>query len=634
MTKQEILHFIVKWKETINSFVDLCVSDEEIKTEINVEDTETYKDLINLFIEECKKDIEENLVPENFFAKLKHDIELNIPTHYPTSFRPNESKLLSYKTICSELSKIDNLIEIYSFYKALGFAQQNTVLVGANGCGKTSLANLLQKSLNIKDGIVIPAQKLLIFPSFTNTPNYNNAESHYNQYQKEILNDKVTYDAKEMNDFDYSIARKYGSEMVKVMGLLLGQRQICINKAARKFQNSENVKKEEFRGLLDDVIDIWNLLIQHRTLFCTDSNEIKIKYYSTTYNAHEMSDGERMIIYLSGRVLSAPNNGLIIVDEPELHLHKLIANKLWDILETKRPDCHFIYFTHDLDFAISRNCQKGWIKDFKYPNRWQIEIIPENEIPEELLLKLLGSRKPILFCEGKNGSIDRQVFEILFPNYSVQAVSSCKNVINYTKAFNNIPNTNCRAIGIIDRDFRNETQLKNLMEDSIYSYDVSEIENLLLTEDFLKEYASLKNEKLDFQKIKTKIIENFSKDLEVQISFYITAFINFIFNESHIKQANSKEKVESYYAEFLSKIDIDKVYSERKAFLEDLLSKNDYLGIIKVANNKGLLKIVAHSFGLIGRDEYINRALSFLTISRDAQENLKKYFPEEVRSIC
>lgn len=489
MTKQEILYFIVKWKETINSFVDLCISDEEIKTEINVEDTETYKDLINLFIEECKRDIEENLVPENFFEKLKHDIELNIPTHYPTSFRPNESKLLSYKTICSELSKIDNLIEIYSFYKALGFAQQNTVLVGANGCGKTSLANLLQKTLNVADGTVIPAQKLLIFPTFSNTPNYNSANNFYEKYQKEIFNDKITYNAKEMEDFDYALTKRYGSEMVKIMGVLLGERQLRINQASTRFKNKENVHIKDFLGVLDNIMDIWNSLMEHRILYCNDSNELKIKYNDYEYEAHKMSDGERVIIYLAGRVLLAPRNGIIIIDEPELHLHKSIANKLWDILESVRSDCRFIYFTHDLEFASTRNCQKGWIKNYTYPNSWSVKIIDGNEIPEDLLLKLLGSRKPILFCEGKYDSIDRKVFEILFPKFTIQPVDSCKNVINYTKAYNKIPNIYSTAFGIIDRDFRKEEQLNSLKKQNIYSYNVAEIENLFLSEKFIKKYS-------------------------------------------------------------------------------------------------------------------------------------------------
>jgi len=630
MDKQRLKDFLINCNETLNAFIIVCQSDEEIKTVVDIDKVRVSSDIIHQWINEVQNDIDSNLIPKSFYDNLKNDIERNIPTKFYTSFKSNESKLLSYKTISENLSGINNLIEIYSFYKALGFAQYNTVLVGANGCGKTSLATLLQKSLNIADGIVIPAQKLLIFPSFSNTPNYSSAQNKFNTYQKDIYNDKVTFQAKEMDDFEYNMTKKYGSEMVKVMGMLLGQRQVQINKASSRYKQGEHVPIEDFRGILDDVIDIWNSLIEHRTLKCNDNNELKITYKDTIYDAHQMSDGERIIIYMAGRILCAPQNGVVIVDEPELHLHKSIANKLWDILESKRSDCRFIYFTHDLDFATSRKCQKGWIRNFIYPNNWNIELIAENEIPEELLLKLLGSRKPILFCEGRQGSIDRQVFEILFPNYTIQTVESCKNVINYTKAYNQVSNAYNKAYGIIDRDFRTDEQLFKLSENSIYSYDVAEIENLFLSEKFIAEYAAIKHEAVNIEDIKNKIFAEFSKVIESQISFYIAAYINFNFNESHIKQANTKEEVTNNYNDFLSKIVIDKKYDERCKSLCEILASHNYAQLIKIANQKGFLKIIAQSFGLKGRNEFISRALSVLSISPNAQSIIKEYLPSEL----
>ena len=57
-----------------------------------------------------------------------------------------------------------------------------------------------------------------------------------------------------------------------------------------------------------------------------------------------MSDGERVIFYVVGRVMLAKESSLIIVDEPEMHLHKAILNKLWDILEEKRKRLHVYIF--------------------------------------------------------------------------------------------------------------------------------------------------------------------------------------------------------------------------------------------------------------------------------------------------
>ena len=72
------------------------------------------------------------------------------------------------------------------------------------------------------------------------------------------------------------------------------------------------------------------------------------------YNAAEMSDGERVIFYLIGECLAAPDDAVIVIDEPEMHLHKSIQSDLWDAIEAERPDCLFVYLTHDVDFAASR----------------------------------------------------------------------------------------------------------------------------------------------------------------------------------------------------------------------------------------------------------------------------------------
>ena len=209
-----------------------------------------------------------------------------------------------------------------------------------------------------------------------------------------------------------------------------------------------------------------------------------------------MSEGERNILYLIGRVLFAPGGGFIIVDEPELHLHKTIVNKLWDRLEKERSDCKFIYLTHDLDFAVTRNSQKCWIRSFDYPNKWDIMPIEGSEIPEELLMRILGSQKKILFCEGTKDSFDVKFFEILFPNYTITPAGSCEEVISYTRAFNRYPNRLADAYGIIDRDVRPQSQIDTFKADNVYSYDVAEIENLFLVEGFLNAFVHFSDLKL------------------------------------------------------------------------------------------------------------------------------------------
>lgn len=628
MNSSDLLSLLSRRRDVLESFYSECQKDQNISIEIDMKLlSEAFlrsKHLIDTII----GDVKSSIVPESFYEHLQHDIEKYLPNIFPVEFRREET---IYKNIAGQIINIDKFSEIYDFYKKLRFAKKNTVLVGANGCGKTSLANLLKSTLDIRDGIVIPAQKLLILPKFSNTPNLVSAMTHFEQYQNDILTDKVTFDAKQMDDFEYTLSKKYGSEMVKILGVLLGERQVMINRGAAKVKEGKNIVFSDIRSTLDDVMAIWNRLIEHRKLDCDENNLLKISYEDTLYDAHEMSDGERVIIYHTGRVLLAPEKSLVIVDEPEIHLHKTIANKLWDALESRRKDCTFIYFTHDLDFASSRIAQKGWIKDFKYPNSWHIELMEENIIPEELQLKLVGSRKQILFCEGDTqNSIDKFVFEILFPNYTIQPVESCKTVIAYTRAFNKLKNAPIKAYGLIDRDFRTEEQLKKLEKESIYSYCVAEIENLFLIEDFIIAFAQYKHESIDINDLKNRVIQTANDDMESQLAAYVTNAINYTFTESHIKRADTKEEVSTNFKNFISGIDIEKLYTEQKHKIEEIISNRNYKELIKITNHKGLITLVAQTFRYTKRKDYIEKALSFLREAEAGRIILKSYFPESL----
>lgn len=156
MTKDNLTQYLGSCSKTIRSFIETCKSDEDVLRAIDYESVYSAYRITEEWIKETTKDILNDVIPESFYEQLTHDIERSIPTEYYTTFGPEQSKIVSFKSISEHLIHgISNLIEVYAFYKALSFAQKNFVLVGANGCGKTSLANLLQQTLNVSDGIVI-----------------------------------------------------------------------------------------------------------------------------------------------------------------------------------------------------------------------------------------------------------------------------------------------------------------------------------------------------------------------------------------------------------------------------------------------------------------------------------------------
>ncbi len=534
-----------------------------------------------------------------------------------------------------DMNKIKEKTSFYNFYKSIEFAKANTVVVGANGSGKTTLASFLTKGGVLNEGVIIPSQKLLLIPTIENIPRYVTARKELDRHQKTQSNYSRTYSSYTPSEAPQEVTQNYISEFNFILRTLFSEQ------AENHFAFCNNLKfnyKEDKRKLsstLDQAIMTWNTLFDHKNLFCKDACNLSVtsKGESEDYPVNEMSDGEKAIFYLIAKVLLAPKNSLIVIDEPELYLHKAIVDKLWNILEVERKDCVFIYLTHDLDFAASRNAKKFWIKSFTYPGDWDIEPIPENEIPESLLMGILGSRKKILFCEGVAGgkSLDLPILEALFPNYTIRPVVSCREVINYTKAFNNIPNKNGAALGIIDRDFRDETELEKLKKGKVYTFEAAEIENLLLVEEFIEAFATYKNEDIDINSLKKNVLIKFSSDKDTQVIQYITRQVNQRLKGNPIQRKKTKEEIISSLNQITIDIDIDCMYNKRVGEIEEIIKNDAYDRAILVYNNKGLHTIIEQSFGY-EKNIYHQKALEFLQKSDEAKEILRRRFPNELVS--
>ena len=638
MNKDNLLTTIFKNKETvdflINFFKTKCDQEEYKNFCQEVENIGLYLDLIT-------KDINYDIIPEFFFIKIEQEIKRSInienlenvknfiaSNYYnPSHQQYNWEDHLKYM-ISNYPFRITGDIVRYNFYKSLNFISENTVVVGANGSGKSTLATNIKYNFDEKIGIVIPAQKLLIIPTFDSVPNLEKSMSEYRNFETSIIDNKTTY-----NQYSSPSYNEYALDYKYILSAFLAQKVYIQSIIYKNFkEKGNNIKLEDYSTIkLDEAINIWNFLIEHREMFYDDYNNLKIrvKESSEEYPIYQMSDGEKNIFFLIGRVLLASDDAMIIIDEPEMYLHKAIVNKLWDRLENERKDCKFIYLTHDLEFASSRKANKYWIKDFQFPSKWEIEPIPENDIPDSLLMKILGSRKKILFCEGKKSSLDIQIYEILFPNYTIIPLESCSNVINYTRAFNKIPNKNSTAIGIVDRDFRTDEQINKFRNENIYVYSVAEIENLFLLEDFVQIFLQNKKESIDIENLKGKVIDKLEKDKELQISNYVTSYINYVFSEEHVKNAKNKKEIDDNLHKFIKKIDIDSLYNKRREEIERIIYEKNYLEAIKVYNNKGLLKeiedLLRYKSG-----KYSDDSLTVLKDLEEARQVLIAVFPEEV----
>jgi hypothetical protein len=136
---------------------------------------------------------------------------------------------------------------------------------------------------------------------------------------------------------------------------------------------------------------------------------------------------------------------------------------LWDKLEEAQKDCLFVYITHDLNFASTRvSTTSIWVKDFDGASKWSWEVVPEiDELPESLLLELLGNRRTVVFVEGEKGGKDHAIYQSIYRNYHVVPRSGCQRVIESARALRlNASFHHISVFGLIDRDYRTDAQLR------------------------------------------------------------------------------------------------------------------------------------------------------------------------------
>lgn len=102
------------------------------------------------WIREINEDLKEGVIPSSYDKMLMNSFDFLSPMMDAIRQIVRNNTIENIENLDkSFFSQIVANIDSYRFYKCLGFAQENTVVVGANGCGKTTLANTLQKSLNI-----------------------------------------------------------------------------------------------------------------------------------------------------------------------------------------------------------------------------------------------------------------------------------------------------------------------------------------------------------------------------------------------------------------------------------------------------------------------------------------------------
>lgn len=379
---------------------------------------------------------------------------------------------------------------------------------------------------------------------------------------------------------------------------------------------------------IDRIQTIWEKMFPHNRLV-RKSGFIELASTSKegdSYTAERMSDGEKIVFYLIGAVLSAREGAVLIIEEPEIYLHTSIKGFLWDEIEAARPDCTFVYLTHDIEFAYSRReSRRIWIRSYDADEQvWDYELIESNDsFPEELYMEILGNRKPVLFIEGTDSSsIDIRLYPHIFPEYLVKPMGGCQKVIETTKAFGQLKDFHTlESRGIVDRDRRTDGEIAYLRNQHVYVPDVAEVENLLMLEDVIKTVARrmLHDPAGIFAEVKENVLRLFEKDLDAQALLHAKHRVRKKLEIAINRKISTVEELAAHVDAIRDTIHVQALYDELYAEFASYISGWSYTDILRVYNQKGMLpqSRVCSLCGISNKECYLNLVLSILKENKE-----------------
>lgn len=539
-------------------------------------------------------------------------IEPLLDTSAFNHMRPTASPLASnvFRDLINVLHEepLDNLLLVFGVLKHLDGHNKTLIILGPNGSGKTSFANFLKgKESHVK---VIPASKPIKAQGYIHET-YNSTLSSFN---------KEMYEGNKLND----------NLLQKLIVGLCSEHDMVARKLYDTGEKGTTVYVK-VKDIFDDFFDVKldNSKFGEKQICAKRDNQAPFEF-------NKMSDGERAAFFYIATVLAAPAKSFIVVDEPENHLNPAIYNKIWDRLISTRQDCQFIFISHTMEFICARSdFELVKMRSFTLPDKFELEFLGSSmeDISADLIVEVVGSRKPMLFCEGTRSDYDYKVYESLFgKQYTVIPTGNCLSVENSVEACNLHASSYSiqSAIGIIDSDLRSDEEIQKLKEKRVYCLKCNEIEMLLLDElIFRKVVERLFKEEETFNRFQDKFFEKLEERKQHIIKRCVKTLIDEKLHSSVLddKGSKSQEGLKESLSNIFDGLDIDLLWSDCDQKLSDIIKRRDYDAALKYCCLEHREIIVGVTAPFV--QNYSSIALGLLKENIGLAEEIKrKYFPE------
>lgn len=503
-----------------------------------------------------------------------------------------------------------------------------TVFLGANGSGKSSFLRDLSRNFgsNANDAtfspVYVEGNRVI---EFKDDASIRSHAAFFSRPNEEIN----TYYGGKLNPF----TTRLKSSIALLRGHEFHQKQQYLESFEKWDEGGQNGPKPP-KGLrpFSRLAAMFESIFPDLRIEITAGEQIYVRKGADQYPVNGLSDGEKQVLALMADIvcLSRPKS-VFFVDEPELHLHPMLAEDLWNSIETAYPESKFFYATHNISFALRNSVESRFVL-----GQGEIQV-SENLENNEGLRPLLGAlptvlrAKRCLFVEGNETSIDQPLYSWMFssPELKVIPVSGCADVIaaaGRVGVWKSIaPAT--KIAGIIDGDYRHDSEE---LPPNVLCLPFHEAESILCHPQLLLAIAGkLQNtvNPVTKEQIMTLLVENAKNQLlntianrvfaRCRLSLAIALSRSGLSQISslddlqyHIAHAGSKEQEKA--RQLFSESSVERLFEEESLRCKSAIQNQDIEGLLKLFPAKQLVFHLSKLAGCKGPAELIVAAKNHL----------------------
>lgn len=479
-------------------------------------------------------------------------------------------------------------------------------ILGANGTGKSSLMQAFASASHDKTRR-ITAHRQTWFRS--GSPEFTGKQRV--EYEQNMVRHDRQINARWMDDYSQQRAQMAIYDLVNSENVRARQ----ITQAVDANDTNEVTKLAANHGAFSTLNRLLRLANLDISVSIETNDEIMAtRNGSQSYSIAKLSDGERNAILIAANVLNVPAGTLLLIDEPERHLHRSIVSPLLSLLLKERPECAFIVSTHEPLLPIDNPGSKvllarSCIYEGDTVSAYDIDLLENcTIIDDDLKRTILGERRKIVFVEGVEHSLDKPLYSLLFPNASIVAKGSCREVEDAVVGIKNTSELHwVKPFGLVDNDSSEPERIADLQAKGVIPLNVYSVESIyyhpevqrLVGEKLASVVGGDLGEKLEKAKVDgIKAISEKAKHLSARIAEKSA--------RSQVFSLLPKKGEVAAGGKRTAEIDFAKCAQDEEARIQALVSASDFVGVLQryPIRESAALDAIAKALSFANRTQY------------------------------